>query len=81
MFTAICDEFPGLITCAPTFERLLIPMLRDAIVGWFDTLKKRGGLHEALAGLGVDPKGPTINFAPSLRGDAAEIHYEALRPS
>jgi hypothetical protein len=75
LLTATCDEFPGLVTCAPTVERLLMPMLRDAIIGWFDALKKRGHIDEALATLKVDPGSHEINFVPVLRGDGQDITY------
>ncbi len=75
MFTAVCAEIPGLITCANTVERLLLPMIADAVTGWFDTMKKRGLLGEELQRLGVNPHAGAINFAPILSCDAGQISY------
>jgi hypothetical protein len=75
MLTAVCDELPGLVTCAEKIDRLMVPMIRDAIIGWFDTLKKRGHLDEVLGDLGVAPGAETISFAPVLKGSGEEIEY------
>lgn len=84
-FTAVCSEFPGLLTCEQSLERLRVPMIQDAIVGWFDALKKRGILGDALTRFGVDPASEVIDFmpiltlVPSLDRDETEVRYEPLR--
>lgn|GEM_PF-5388318 len=86
-FTAVCSEFPGLITCEQSLERLMVPMIKDAIIGWFDALKKRGLLPETLRRFDVDPTSqaidfmPILNLVPSLDDDPAEVRYETVRAS
>jgi hypothetical protein len=80
MFTAICEEIPGLVTCAPTMDRLLAPMLPDAIVSWFDAAKTLGQLDSVLGKLGVNPSSAGVTFQPILTGEPQQVRY-ALRAS
>ena len=75
LFTAVCTEFPGLITCAETMERLRLPMIRDAVIGWFDALKAAGRLDSELQRLGIEHVGDSIRFRPVIEKESASIEY------
>ena len=75
LFTAICREIPGLLTCAESRERLGVPMLRDAVIGWFETLRKLGLYEQTMLTLDADPAASTVTFSVKTT-EGQEIRYE-----
>jgi len=78
-FTAQCEELPGIITCSETRERLLKPMLEDAVFCYLEAAAKLGRLPAELrsAGFVGDPLGD-FKIVPVLR-EASGFSWTANR--
>ena len=70
--TALCREFPGLVTCADSSDEMEV-MIESAVTTWFKALEIRGTLVSELQRIGVTAARPTA-------GITFDTHFNMLGP-